>query len=170
MHPMCERFALQDHDTDEAGQPARMSPVMRRIFRSTACVVVASMSIAACGSTPRSATNFCRQLEQELPEIAELPTTPAAIDDMVKRYERLLDVAPLAIESDLRKVTDLFRAAAEMDAADPASVQAVVNQAYSTEQSAKNVSGWVLDTCAVNISTGLPVTPPETTPPATTQE
>jgi hypothetical protein len=119
--------------------------------------------LTACGSTPRSATNFCRQLDQEMPEIAELPATPEAINETVERYERLLRVAPLAVESDLQKLTDLFRATADMDASDPDNVQSVVDQAYFTEQSAQNVSTWVLNTCAVDISTGLAVTPSETT-------
>ena len=98
-----------------------------------------------------------------MPEIAELPATPEAIDATVERYERLLDVAPLAIEDDLRILTELFQAAADMDASDPDSVQAVVDQAYYSEQSATNVSEWVLETCGVDISTGLVVTPPATT-------
>jgi hypothetical protein len=147
-----------------------MSAVIRRVVGVTASVLAAGFLIAACGSTPRSATNFCRQLEREMPEIAELPATPEAIDETVERYERLLDVAPLAIESDLQKLTDLFRAAADMDASNPDNVQAVVDQAYYTEQSAQNVSAYVLDTCGVDISTGLTVAPPATTPPVTTEE
>ena len=98
-----------------------------------------------------------------MPEIAELPATPEAIDATVERYGRLLDVAPLAIEDDLRILTELFQAAADMDASDPENVQAVVDQAYYSEQSAANVSEWVLETCGVDISTGLVVTPPATT-------
>jgi hypothetical protein len=127
-----------------------------------ACVLASGLALVACGSTPRSATNFCRQLEQEMPGIAELPATPEAIDGTVERYERLLALAPLGVESDLRKLTDLFRAAADMDAADPESVQSVVDQTYFTEQSAEYVSAWVLDTCGVDISTGLTVVPPAT--------
>lgn len=126
-------------------------------------MVAGGLLAASCGSTPRSATNFCRQLEQEMPGIAELPATPEAIDGTVDRYERLLAIAPLAIESDLRALTDLFRAAADMDASDPESVQDVVDQTYFSEQSAQSVSAWVLDTCGVDISTGLAVVPPATT-------
>lgn len=98
-----------------------------------------------------------------MPEIAELPATPEAIDATVERYERLLEVAPLAIEADLRTVTELFQAAADMDASDPDNVQAVVDQAYYSEQSATNVAEWTLETCGVDISTGLTVAPPATT-------
>jgi hypothetical protein len=138
-----------------------MSAVMRRTVG--ACALAALVGLAACGSTPKSTTNFCRQLEQEMPEIAELPATPEAIDATVERYERLLEVAPLAIEADLRTVTELFQAAADMDASDPDNVQAVVDQAYYSEQSATNVAEWTLETCGVDISTGLTVAPPATT-------
>jgi hypothetical protein len=140
-----------------------MSAVMRRTVGVAACVLAGGLLVASCGSTPRSATNFCRQLEQEMPGIAELPATPEAIDGTVERYERLLALAPLAVESDLRTLTDLFRAAADMDASDPESVQDVVDQTYFSEQSARAVSAWVLDTCGVDISTGLAVVPPATT-------
>lgn len=138
-----------------------MSAVMRRTIG--ACALAVLVGLTACGSTPKSTTNFCRQLEQEMPAIAELPATPEAIDASVERYERLLDVAPLAVEADLRALTDLFRAAADMDASNPDSVQGVVDQAYYSEQSAMNVAEWVLETCGVDISTGLTVAPPATT-------
>ena len=50
-----------------------------------------------------------------------------------------------------------------MDASDPDNVQAVVDQAYYSEQSATNVAEWTLETCGVDISTGLTVAPPATT-------
>lgn len=125
------------------------------------CVLVcaAAMTLAGCSTPARTATNFCRQLQQELPEIAQPTATPAEVSDLVKSYERLGDLAPLAIEDDWTALTNLVRAAAEVDAADPANVQAVADLSYATQKSATATATWVRETCGVDISTGLSTTP-----------
>ena len=120
---------------------------------------------AACGSTPRTATNFCRQLANEIDGLADLPATPNAINDAVERYERLLDVAPLAVEDDWRALTELLRAAGDLDAANEQAVQDVVDQAYASERAAQDAMEWVMTNCGVDISTGNSVTPVATTTP-----
>lgn len=120
---------------------------------------------AACGTTPRTATNFCRQLANEIDGLADLPATPNAINDAVERYERLLDVAPLAVEDDWRALTELLRAAGDLDAANEEAVQDVVDQAYASERAAQDAMEWVMTNCGVDISTGNSVTPVATTTP-----
>lgn len=125
----------------------------------------AVLVFAACGSTPRTATNFCRQLANEIDGLADLPATPNAINDAVERYERLLDVAPLAVEDDWRALTELLRAAGDLDAANEQAVQDVVDQAYASERAAQDAMEWVMTNCGVDISTGNSVTPVATTTP-----
>ena len=120
---------------------------------------------AACGTTPRTATNFCRQLANEIDGLADLPATPNAINDAVERYERLLDVAPLAVEDDWRALTELLRAAGDLDAANEQAVQDVVDQAYASERAAQDAMEWVMTNCGVDISTGNSVMPVATTTP-----
>lgn len=122
-----------------------------RVVSASACVVI----ISACSSPARTATNFCRQLANELPEIADLPATDEQISDAVKRYERLLDVAPLEIEREFESLTALMRAARDVDAADTESVQALVELTYSSEKDALASSAWVLATCGVDLSLGI---------------
>ena len=133
---------------------------MRRL---TLALIPALLALGACGSTPRTATNFCRQLANEIDGIAELPATPDAINELVERYERLLDVAPLAVEDDWRALTELLRAAADLDASNEESVQDVVDQAYANERAAQDAMEWVMTNCGVDISTGGSVTPVVTT-------
>lgn len=125
------------------------------------CVLVgaALLTLTACGEPARTATNFCRQLQLELPEIAQPTATPAEVTALVARYERLGDVAPLAIEEDWNALTNLVKAAANVDAADPASVQAVADLSYATQKSATAAAVWVRETCGVDISTGISTTP-----------
>ena len=95
--------------------------------------------------------------------MADLPATPDAINELVERYERLLDVAPLAVEDDWRALTELLRAAADLDASNEESVQDVVDQAYANERAAQDAMEWVMTNCGVDISTGGSVTPVVTT-------
>ena len=122
-----------------------------RVVSASACVAI----ISACSSPARTATNFCRQLANELPEIADLPATDEQISDAVKRYERLLEVAPLEIEKEFESLTALMRAARDVDAADTESVQALVELTYSSEKDALASSAWVLATCGVDLSLGI---------------
>jgi len=122
-----------------------------RVVSASACVAL----LGACSSPARTATNFCRQLADELPEIADLPATDEQISDAVQRYERLLEVAPLEIEKEFDSLTALMRAARDVDAADIESVQALVELTYSSEKDALASSAWVLATCGVDLSIGI---------------
>jgi hypothetical protein len=122
-----------------------------RVVSASACVAL----LGACSSPARTATNFCRQLADELPEIADLPATDEQISDAVQRYERLLEVAPLEIEKEFDSLTALMRAARDVDAADNESVQALVELTYSSEKDALASSAWVLATCGVDLSLGI---------------
>ena len=122
-----------------------------------ACAALVAMT--SCSTPARTATNFCRQLQLELPELAQPTATPAEVLALVGRYERLLTVAPLAIEKDWKALTDLVKAAAKVDAGDPTSVQAVADLSYTTEKNAIASSTWVRETCGVDISTGISTTP-----------
>lgn len=128
-------------------------------------MMVTALAVAACGSTPRTATNFCRQLQEEISGMTESPVTPGAINELVERYERLLEIAPLAVEDDWRALTEMLRLTADMDASDESSIQAVVDEAYATERSAQDAQQWVVTTCGVDISNGAAVTPTATTEP-----
>ncbi|MBM3741237.1 MAG: hypothetical protein FJW43_00685 [Actinobacteria bacterium] len=117
------------------------------------------VALGACSETPRTATNFCRQLAKELPGITVPTATPAEVATMLERYRRLGKVAPLAIEKDWQSLTELLTLASRVNANDAESVQAVVDMAYSTENAAGAAAKWIKETCGVDISTGLNVAP-----------
>ena len=128
-------------------------------LRPSSVLLAASILIGllGCASPERTATNFCRQLALEMPGIAEQPATPEMIKSTVKRYKNLQKVAPLQVEADWDALTLLLEKASKIDAADPASVQEVVDLSYASEKNAAAASTWVLATCGVDISTGLSV-------------
>ena len=115
------------------------------------------IGLLGCASPERTATNFCRQLALEMPGIAEQPATPELIKSTVEHYKNLQKVAPLQVEADWDALTLLMEKASKIKASDPASVQEVVDLSYASEKSAAAASAWVLATCGVDISTGLPV-------------
>lgn len=123
--------------------------------------------LAACSAPERTGTSFCRQVARELPAIGQPIATGNDVSAMVDRYERLLQRAPLTIEADLAIVTDLLRMAAAVDPKDETEVQQLADAAYASTRSATRVREWVKDTCAVDIATGLAITPPRTAPDTT---
>ena len=139
----------------DAGNNGRM----RTRALTVALLGCLALTTSACRSTPRTGENFCRQLAKEMPAIAEPPITAEAIDAAVRRFERLNEIAPLEVQSDWQALTDLMRAARDVDANDQASVQALVDLSYATDKSATAAAAWVLSTCGVDIATGLSVTP-----------
>ena len=130
----------------------------------SAVVLVAALS--ACGGE-RTGTAFCSRVAREIPAIGAPITSKTEANAMVSRYERLLEVSPLAIEKDMRAVVDLLRRAARVDTEDKDAMQALADAAYAANQAALNVRDWVKSTCAVDISTGLQIEPPRTAPPTT---
>lgn len=142
-----------------------IDPMCARRVIPLAC---AALLLASCASPERTGTAFCRQVARELPAIGQPPMTPADVSAMVGRYERLLARAPLGIEADLAILTDLLKMAASVNPKDEAEVQRLADAAYAANQSAKDVRAWVKDTCAVDIATGVNVTPPRTAPDTTT--
>ena len=135
--------------------------------RRVLVVIAAAVPFLASCSSERTGTAFCRQLAKEIPAIAQPATTKTEARAIVDRYQRLLDVAPLAIEKDLRTVTDLLRLAEKTDTKDKDEVQKLADASYASKQAALNVREWAKSTCAVDISTGSTIEPPRTVPPTT---
>ena len=115
--------------------------------------------VVACSETPRTATNFCRQLAIEAPSIGDPPVTAADVAAMLARYERLSKTAPLVIEDEWKSLTELLAVASRVKSNDPESVQAVIEMAYSTEKESATVAKWTRETCGIDISSGLKVAP-----------
>lgn len=133
-----------------------------------ASVVVLTLGLTACGGSSRTGTSFCRQLSNELPDIAQRVQTQKDVSKMVDRYQRLLDRAPLTIEKDLAVMTELLRQASKLNTNNQEAVQALADATYAANQSALHVQEWVKSTCAVDISSGLNIEPPRVVTTTTT--
>jgi hypothetical protein len=118
------------------------------------------MLASSCAETPRTATNFCRVLADRVAEMVEPPTDAAGVERLIEHYSRLAEVAPLEIENDIVTLRDLFVAASEVDANDPAGVQALADRAYGADQAAEEAGIYAGATCGIDLSTGLAVEVP----------
>jgi len=117
------------------------------------------LAVTACAETPRTGTNFCRQLAKEMPGISVMPATVEEVNAAVGHFTRLQKVAPLEVQQDWNALTELMIAASKVKADDAESVQQVADLAYATEANAITASEWVKATCGVDISLGVQVTP-----------
>lgn len=129
---------------------------MRRLIP---LLFIALITISACAETPRTGTNFCRQLAKEMPGIAVMPATVEEVNAAVGHFTRLQKVAPLEVQQDWDVLTELMIAASKVKADDTESVQKVADLAYTSEASSLAASEWVKATCGVDISLGVQITP-----------
>jgi len=129
------------------------------VRRLTPLLFIALVAVTACAETPRTGTNFCRQLAKEMPGISVMPATVEEVNAAVGHFTRLQKVAPLEVQQDWDALTELMIAASKVKADDAESVQQVADLAYATEANANTASEWVKATCGVDISLGVQVTP-----------
>ena len=133
--------------------------ITKKSAKTLTLISCLGLLVVSCSETPRTATNFCRQLAKEAPFIGDPPVTAADVAAMLARYERLSKAAPLVIEDEWKSLTELLAVASRVKSSDPESVQAVIEMAYSTEKDSAAVAGWTRETCGIDISNGLKVAP-----------
>jgi hypothetical protein len=133
--------------------------ITKKSAKTLALISCLGLLVVSCSETPRTATNFCRQLAKEAPFIGDPPVTAADVAAMLARYERLSKAAPLVIEDEWKSLTELLAVASRVKSIDPESVQAVIEMAYSTEKDSAAVAEWTRETCGIDISNGLKVAP-----------
>lgn len=133
--------------------------ITKKSAKTLALISCLGLMVVSCSETPRTATNFCRQLAKEAPFIGDPPVTAADVAAMLARYERLSKAAPLVIEDEWKSLTELLAVASRVKSIDPESVQAVIEMAYSTEKDSAAVAKWTRETCGIDISNGLKVAP-----------
>lgn len=134
----------------------------------TAMTIGLFFLLSGCTSPTRTGSSFCAQLGRELPHIGQPMLEATDVTAMVQRYQRLLKRAPLSIEGDFAILTGLLEDASRVNPTDKKALQEMADATYAANQSALSVRDWVKSTCAVDISTGLNITPPRIAPTTTT--
>ncbi|MBU6241574.1 MAG: hypothetical protein KJS66_07255 [Acidobacteria bacterium] len=135
---------------------ARLSPhVCRRRLMSAIACTVAIIGLVGCGDADRTATNFCRQLEKELPGMGTAPVTQSDVDVLLSRYRRIGEVAPIAVSADWETLTVMLEDASRLNTANNEDVEAFTKEALQANKAAARALQWVKDTCGVDLS-GFP--------------
>ncbi|NBN89521.1 MAG: hypothetical protein EBV24_04270 [Actinobacteria bacterium] len=135
---------------------ARLSlHVCRRSLMSAIACMVAFIGLVGCGDTDRTATNFCRQLEKELPGMGTPPVTQSDVDVLLSRYRRIGEVAPIAVSADWETLTVMLEDASRLNTANSEDVEAFTKEALQANKAAARALQWVKDTCGVDLS-GFP--------------
>lgn len=117
--------------------------------------ISASLVFAACGGTNRTATNFCRQLQKEMPGLSAPIVTQSDVDVLVSRYRRLGAVAPTAVSDDWDTLTTMLEDASRLNTANSGDVEEFTRGALEANKAAARALQWVKDTCGVDLS-GFP--------------
>ena len=129
-------------------------------------MAIVAVVLAGCGPHGDRAGRFCLAVRRDQPAITAVVQGTAGVDKVVDRFHALERTAPIAIEDDWAKLTDLVEAAAAIQPGDAEAQARLTTAAYEADGSVRNVVGWVRATCGVDLT--LPVAAVTTAPPATT--
>ena len=132
----------------------RQPNVWRRVAVVASGVVLVGMSISACAEKRRDATQFCRRLAFELPGLHAPLQSQSDIDQLIERYRRLRDLAPLSVSKDWNTLTLLLEESARVDTGDAAKLEELAKSAYAKNTAAQQALAWTRDTCGVDLSSG----------------
>ena len=141
--------------------------VRTRFTTTIGLVVAVASTLVACSDTDRSGARFCGELSESVAGLGGPLSTSDEIGDLVDRYEKLDEITPLAIRDDWHVITELLRAAEDVDFEDPRSRQDLADAAYTAERSARAVATWVESTCGVDMPDVIGIEGPDTTVPVT---
>ncbi|MET0146527.1 MAG: hypothetical protein ABW328_17330 [Ilumatobacteraceae bacterium] len=137
------------------------------IAAAALATVIAGGILSACDDDgPGDAERFCGEVRDHTAELVTGPATVEDIDGFLALYERIGEVAPLAIAPHWQALSLSFETADSVVPNDPDSLQAAARQAYATERSAVAVKDWLLANCNVDIgpvATIVPAAPPPAT-------
>ena len=132
---------------------------------AVAALAIAAPLLAACGPRGDRAGRFCALVKTDQPAITA-GVRGASVDKVVDQFHALERTAPIAIESDWAKLTDLVEAAAAIQPGDAEAQARLTTAAYEANESVQNVVGWVRATCGVDLT--VPAATATSTPTATT--
>lgn len=119
----------------------------RLLSFGAAVVLTVAVVTSGCSDTNRTAGRFCAELQAQLPSLTTPPATSGDVEDLVRRFEKLNRMTPLAIEEEWQIVTDLVALASDVIPSDPASRQELADAAYKAERPAREMTEWVEATC-----------------------
>lgn len=134
----------------------------RSAFNGSIVVPLAALMLAfvivACspnGGVTGDTAVFCQTARDNRELLLNPPmTTPYEVDETIKFYDQMGQVAPLAIAEDWNQLVDAMRTANKLVPGNEESEQLVAKTAFASELAAYNVAQWLQANCGVD----LPIT------------
>jgi hypothetical protein len=143
--------------------------------------------VAGCSrGTVHDAGKYCTMLGRDQADLVAPIADEQRVHDALRLYDQLAGSAPLAVDDDWSRLDDLMHAANEIDLNDNTARQALIDQTYAADRSARRIAQHAKETCGISLSiaplistgngqqTGSTLRPPSrppastTVPPATT--
>ncbi len=124
-------------------------------------VVTTVVALTACGDeTGSDAERFCGEIGADPGSVVAPPLDDEEqLATTLTRYRELAELAPIAVEADIRSLLTSLETASTVVPSDPASVQRAVTQAYASERSAVVLRDWVRANCGVDLGPVATITP-----------
>jgi hypothetical protein len=143
--------------------------------------------VSGCSrGTVHDAGAYCTLLGREQASLVAPIADEQQVHDALQLYDKLAGSAPLAVDEDWSRLDDLMHAANDVDLNDNTARQALIDQTYAADRSARRIAQHAKETCGLSLSiaplvstgngqaTGSTLNPPSrapastVTPPATT--
>jgi len=145
------------HTTRSTSTHSRRRPLTARRFLVFGCLAPIGL-LAACGHEPpapdSASSSFCDQLSESsaLAESIDNPTENSA--QVADSFERLAELAPAEIRSDVQAVTDAMVTLVTTPTDDPAALSNAVDVLLSPEVTAatERIGHYAMDRCGITPS------------------
>jgi len=124
--------------------------VPRRPLLAAVALAAAVTVLGSCDKGSRQ-DRFCKQLADDQSLLSAVPQDPDDLDTFVSRYERLADIAPLAIDDQWHTIADLVKAVATSDLSDPTTADRLRDQAVAATKAVDDVRAYATTTCGVDL-------------------
>jgi hypothetical protein len=127
-----------------------------------------ALSLTACSSSGDRAGRFCAEVREDPAALTSGVKATGDVGKVVERFRTLERTAPLAIEDDWARLTELVELAAAIEPGDTTARTRLVTAAYEADQSVQAVVTWVRGVCGVDLTipVGATTSAPAATAPA----
>jgi hypothetical protein len=111
-----------------------------------------ALALTACSATGDRAGRFCAEVREDPAALTAGVKATGDVDKVVTRFRTLERTAPLAIEDDWARLTELVELAAAIEPGDATARTRLVTAAYEADRSVQSVVTWVRGVCGVDLT------------------
>jgi hypothetical protein len=121
-----------------------------------------ALALTACSDSGDRAGRFCAEVREDPAALTTGVKATGDVGKVVERFRTLERTAPLAIEQDWARLTELVELAAAIEPGDTTARTRLVTAAYEADRAVQAVVTWVRGVCGVDLT--IPVAVPAAAP------